>query len=122
MKLQLIQIIDRGIPNKERLHLRVLEDANLSYYIVFATTYLSPQAISNLQRHAYWFAPKNVKAGDEVVLYTGSGSPSESKIALGLPGRTAHFFFWGLPNTVWNVTGDCAVLLELNSWQTSKYE
>jgi hypothetical protein len=117
MKLEIVKILDRAVANKERLWLKVLADTDLKYFIVFDTTYTSDTSISNLQRHAFWFKPKQVKAGDYVVLYSKEGTPSEHANE---NGTTTHFFFWGLKNTVWNDTGDCAVLFEVNNWQTSK--
>jgi hypothetical protein len=119
MKLQIIKIIDRGIPHQERIWFRVLGEIDLSYFIVFDTTYLTPNSISNIQRHAYWFAPKQVKSGDYVILYTGLGTPTESK---NNDGSTNHFLYWGIDKTIWNKSGDCAVLFELNSWETSANE
>lgn len=119
MRLQIIGIVNRGAPNQERVHLRVLADTNLSYYVVLDTTYVSPTAISNLLRHAYWFPSQQVKAGDNVVLYSGVGANKSLPNPLG---GTNHFFYWGLTQTVWNNTGDCAVLMELSNWQTSRYE
>lgn len=117
MKIEIIDILDRSVANKERLWLKVLSNTDLQYFIVFDTTYTSENSISNLQRHAYWFKPKQVKAGDYVVLYTRNGSPSQ---VTNENGTTTHFLFWGLKNTVWNNSKDCAVLFELNFWQTSK--
>jgi len=119
MRLEIIKMLDRGIPNKERLWLRVLADCDLTYFIVFDTTYTSANSISNVQRHAHWFTPKKVRTGDYVILYTGRGNPSESK---NNDGSTNHFLFWGLDRTIWNRQGDCAVLFEVNSWMTSRYE
>jgi len=119
MKLEIINISERGVANKERIWFRVLADCDLSYFIVFDTTYSSPSSISNLQRHAHWFSPKKVKSGDYVILYTCPGIPTESK---NNDGSTNHFLYWGIDKTIWNKEGDCAVLFELNSWQTSKFE
>ncbi len=119
MKLEIADIIDRGIPNKERLWLRVKADADLIYYAVLATEYLAEHAISSVPRHVYWFVKKDVKAGDYVVLYTGKGTASETSNQAG--GKT-YFLFWGLGTTIWNKAADCAVLYEINSWETSKYQ
>jgi hypothetical protein len=119
MKLQIVRIADRGVATQERLHLRALADTNLAYFIVFDTTYTNPNSISNLQRHAFWFPSQLVKAGDNVVLITGPGTPTQRRDPSGV---TNHFFHWGLSNTVWNNTGDCAVLFEVASWQTSIFE
>lgn len=119
MKLQIVGLVDRGKGRMERLQLRAVTDANLSFYIVFDTTYTSPTAISNKQRHAFWFPATQVRAGDHIVLYTGPGQPSANRNP---DGTTSHFFFWGLEKTVWNNTGDCAVLFEVNTWQASRFE
>lgn len=119
MKMEIIKIIDRGAAKKERLYLRVLADCDLTYFVVFDTIYLSQNSISSFQKHAYWFEPKKVKSGDYIILYTSIGKSSETK---NNDGSTNHFLYWGLDYTLWNKEGDCAVLFELSSWQTSKYE
>ena len=119
MKLQVIGIVNRGKPRQESIQLRVLVDTNLSYYLVLDTTYVSPTSISNLHRHAFWFPPTPVKAGDIVILYTCNGVNQSARNTYG---GTTHSFFWGLNKTVWNNTGDCGVLMELTTWNTSKYE
>ena len=119
MKLQIVRIADRGIANKERLHLQVLVETNLSFYIVFNTMYDNPNAISNTPKNVYWFPSTIVKPGDQVVLYSGFGQNKAERASNGI---TNHFFYWGQKNTQWNTYGDCAVLLEVNSWQTSPLE
>src|SRR5262245_45754753 len=117
MKLEIVGIIDRRDRQNERLWLKAIADLNLAYYVVFDSTYTSTTSISNKMRHAYWFASQQIRAGDHVVLYTRQGNASQSRNA---DGTTSHFLFWGAENTVWNNTGDCAVLFEVNTWQTSK--
>lgn len=119
MRIKIVKILDRAVANKERLWLKVLQDTDMQYYIVFDTTYTSQKAISNLQRHAYWFDSKQVRSGDTVVLYTRKGVPSSSQNS---DGTKNHFFYWGLDSTIWNNTGDCAVLFEITNWTTSPYE
>lgn len=119
MKLEIIKIIDRGIADKERLWLRVLADTDLTYNIVFDTTYTSENSISNVQRHAHWFKPRKVITGDYVILYTKKGTDSSSK---NNDGSTNHFLYWGLDNTIWNKEGDCAVVFEVNTWKTTVFE
>ena len=121
MKLKLITIADRGVvrdtANRERLHLSVLADTNLVYYAVFDTKY-APAGLQVFQipKHTYWFSSHAVKAGDNVVLYTGPGVPIVQKRP---DGGTNHFFYWGMERTLWNQPGDCAVVVELNAWEAS---
>jgi hypothetical protein len=119
MKLQIVSIADKGVANKERLHLNVIAEANLYFYVVFATIYNNPQSISSSPKQTYWFPSTLVKPGEQVMLYSGFGQ-NRSEPAQG--GKTNHFFYWGQKETLWGNYGDCAVLLELNSWQTSPLE
>ena len=119
MRLQLVGTMNRNKSNQEHIHLQVIVDTDLCYYVVLDTTYMSPTSISSGIRHAFWFPATPVKAGDSVFLYTGSGT----NYSIHNPhGGRSHFFYWGLKQTIWNNTGDCGVLMELSTWRTSKYE
>jgi ABC-type nitrate/sulfonate/bicarbonate transport system permease component len=117
MRLQFITIANKGIPNQERIHLRVVSDANLSYYVVI----LSILAPGNLQsvyagmRVAFWFPTHIVRTGDNVVLYTGQGTQTSNARS---DGGTDHFFYWGLNSTMFNTPSACAVVMESSGWQT----
>jgi hypothetical protein len=105
------------VPNNERLHLSALVDATLSYYIVLKSTLVSIDSVTNGNLLSYWFPAVQVKAGDQIILYTKKGTNSAEKVA---SGHTNYFFYWGLSNTLWNTPNDCAVLIETNEWATSK--
>src|SRR5512139_4111797 len=98
MRLQIVRIADRGVPNKERLHLSVLQDTNLSYFVVLLSAYGSPNNVTNGALPAFWFSETSVRAGDQVILHSGSGTYS-SRVEHN--GSTVHFFYWGQPKTVW---------------------
>lgn len=116
MKLKIIAITDRGVPYKERLHLSALAQANLSFYAVISTTRISPTAISTAAQHFHWWNAYLVNPGDNIILYTCPGEPT----ARSRPdGGKNHFFYWGLPNVIWKDPNACAVVLELQNWETS---
>jgi hypothetical protein len=117
MKVEIHSLENRGDQNEERIWLKVNEDCNLTYYIISDTTYTSSNSISNKLRHIYWFAPKEVKAGDWVLLHTKNGTNSESN---NKAGTKTHIYYWGLNRPVWNDDGDCGVLFELKTWMTKK--
>ena len=117
MRLKVITIADRGVPNKERLHLSALVDANLVNYAIFDTVRMGDgSVIASIPRHAYWFTPSLVRAGDNVVVYTGPGVATKNARA---NGGTDYFFFWGLKQTIWSDPKSCAVVLEVADWATS---
>lgn len=117
MKLKIEQIADRGVPNLERLHLRVLEQTNLSYHVVLSSYYIG-EAIYNGGHAGFWFPSIEVKPGDNVIVYTRSGVYEAPKDSL-IPIERNFFFYWGLPQTLWNNMDACAVVLDLIGWQTS---
>ena len=118
MKIGIVDILDHGAPNKERLVLKVFFNFNLSYCVILNSTYASSNTISNYPKGSFWFPPKDVKAGDLVVVYSGSGVSSEVK---NQDGSTSYFFYWGSLSTLWNQPNDCAAVLEIQTWQTTKY-
>ncbi|MGE8343373.1 MAG: hypothetical protein ACN6OI_20275 [Flavobacterium sp.] len=118
MDLQIDKVIDYGTQSSERILLNVIADCNLKYYILADTTYTDATHISNKLRHMYWFTPKDVKKGDKIVIYTKNGSDTKTSINNGL--NTTYTFYWDLKNSVWNNTGDSAILFNLNTWKTTK--
>jgi hypothetical protein len=125
MKIDIVQIADRGVPNQERLHLRVNADTDLSFYAVIATslsagTLLTPPSIYAGAKPCFWFNRQSVKAGDGVILYTGSGKPNSTPT--GLLFGTNYFFYWGLPATLWGDPQTRAVLFEIQEWATGPQE
>jgi hypothetical protein len=118
MKMKITRVVDKGTHDSERVEFTVLEDCKLKYYQIIDTTYLSENTISNKMRHMHWFYDQDLKAGDEVWLYTKSGKDKSEPINRGK--NTRYIRFWKLDNSVWNNTGDAAVLFELNTWQTHK--
>lgn len=116
MKIEIVQVIDYGSHNSERVILRVLENCNLHFYILTDTSFTDATHISNKLRHMHWFSNQEVNQGDEVILYTKSGTNTSIPIN---GGARRHTVYWGLGNSVWNNTGDAAILFEVNRWGTT---
>ena len=122
MKVQIVRIADRGVPTKERLHLRAEADVDIGQYLVFHTGFVAPDStnIATPPKHVFWFRASVIKAGDNVVLYTtrvGLASSEERP-----DGGKNHFFYWGLPQPVWADQEQCATVLEIKDWATTKRE
>ncbi|WON94316.1 MULTISPECIES: hypothetical protein [Bacteroidota] len=118
MKLKINQVVDFGTLDSERVELSVLEDTNLYYFIISDTTYLDEGKISNKMRHTFWFKPQQVNKGDEVVLYSKVGIKRSTDINGGK--NKKYHIYWDLKSSVWNNSGDAAVLFELKTWKTTK--
>jgi hypothetical protein len=117
MNLKVDQIIDYGTHNSERVLLSVTGDCSLHYYLLADTTYTDDTHISNKLRHFYWFPAQEVKVGDKIILYTKPGTNSNRKLP---NGNTEYTYYWGLGNSVWNNTGDAAILFHIDNWKTTK--
>lgn len=104
--LKIISINNSGNLQDEHVYLKAETDCNLGDYLLTDSTYGSNEAPSNKLRHVFFFPVLVVKKGEYVVLWTRKGNYSVN------PATTAkspqHNVFWGLQETVWNVTGDKA--------------
>lgn len=114
MKIKIHSIENKGNLEKEVIWLDVLEDCDLSYYMVCDSTYTSDNRLSNEHRHAYWFPPIAAKKGDWLALHTKDGKNDTRSNDRGT--MTRHFY-WKLGRTIWNKDGDCAVLFQLTTWR-----
>ncbi|WP_312716756.1 hypothetical protein [Sphingobacterium multivorum] len=118
MKLKIEKVVDFGTLDSERVELSVLEDTNLHYFIIVDTTYLAEDKISNKMIHTFWFKPQQVNKGDEVVLYSKVGIKRSTDINGGK--NKKYHIYWDLKSSVWNNSGDAAVLFEVKAWKTTK--
>jgi len=115
MNIKLVGIFDRGNLDKERIHFIALSDLSLSYYAVFSTFYTGQNQIQALDKNCYWFPPKNIRANENIVLYTKAGQTLEQKKE---NGDVHHFYYRGLRVPVFQNPNACAVIFELKTWIT----
>lgn len=115
MKLELKGIIDRGVPNKERVLLAVLLPGDLSFYTLLHTVAADAYTVRPGAHPAYWFPGKTVSLGDQIIVYSGPGSDNSVRRP---DGGTNHFFYWGLNQTIWQDPTSRVVLFEHQTWET----
>lgn len=106
----------------ERVHFRALFDIDLQFYALLDTEYqlfqLFGSSVFNGQKSCFWFPPKVVRAGENVVIYTRAGVPNVENRK---DNSVFHFYFRGLPNPIYQPVSKCAVLFEINSWITTPW-
>lgn len=120
MRIEIGEIKNRGNHSEERVIFKALEDIDISYYYIMHTVYTDEgKKIVTKPLHTYWPQARSVKANDLIVLYTKSG---EYSFKLNDDKTTSHFFYWGIPNSIYNSKNDCVVVLEIVHWRTSKWE
>ena len=113
MKLEIRSFGDSGNYTDERIGFLARQACNLKFYAVYHTS-KTEIGFYNRPKHVFWFYPKDVKAGDEVVLYTKKGMDSSMQ----KDGHTVHFIYWGLDESILGEK-DCIVLSEINDWNVS---
>ena len=115
MRLKLVSFGDAGNLTDERIGFRVLQSCNLKFFVVYHTS-VSDNGFYNRPKHVFWFYPKDVDAGDEVVLYTKEGIDSTEEKG----DHKVHFIYWKLTEPIVN-KGDCIVLSEVQDWSVSSF-
>ncbi len=113
MNIEIKSIADKGDLKKERLVLRVKQDANVGYFLMLRTGFSGGQMTTGVT-HTFWFPDKDVKAGDLVVLYSKAGTANEKVLDRG---AKAHFFYWGQSSALWGTDDRGAVLVHAPDWQ-----
>jgi len=101
---------------RERIILKAREATDLGSYAVFAARPSEESVASGDVPYVFWFPDRELKAGDLVVLYTKSGSPSEKKNE---GGATTYFYYWGLDKPIWADSAYRAVLVNTPLWEIS---
>jgi len=114
MMLRIVKVKDAGVLKKERVILEVTRDTDVGRYLLCDTTFDEKGKISNLLRHTFWFPDKLVKKGDYVAVYSAVGEDTEFQ---NTGKSTTHVFYWGLDVTVWNKSGDGAILFRAGDWE-----
>lgn len=110
MKIEFKSFGDAGNISEERIGFRVMESCDLKFFVV-SHTKKAGNGFYNRPEHVFWFYPKSVAVGDEVVLYTKEGTDNIEE----REGHTVHFIYWGLKESILG-KDDCIVLSEINDW------
>ncbi len=116
MKLKIIGIRDAGKLQDERVLFEAEGDGNVGRYIVMISRLIGENTISSRVQHPYWFADKEVKSGDLVVLYTKIGQ--YNSVENNNKSRS-HFFYQGLEAPLHASADSCVVLMDTAPWSFS---
>lgn len=116
MNLEIISIEGSGDLERERVVCRATKDADVGNYAVFMGRAAEDDGrfLSGAVPSAFWFADKEIKAGDLVVLYTKRGKTSSKTNE---KGRTSYFYYWGKDTPQWS-ENTVAALVETSDWET----
>ncbi|EKS28470.1 hypothetical protein [Afipia felis] len=117
MKLAIFKVESAGSFDRERIVVKVTENADLGDYMILMADPISPDLIAGgAIPYTFWFDAKNVKKGDLVVLYSKEGTSSEKTNP---NGSTSYFFYWGLKQASWPKYR--AVLAEISDYDFQEF-
>lgn len=97
-EITILDVIDRGVANMERIALRINANVNMGQYGLMIGVRSQDGAAWPLADNFYWFGEGLVVPGDWIFVYTGPGQPRKEK----LPNVEQHIYsvHWGRKNTV----------------------
>jgi hypothetical protein len=72
--LELVAVVGRGVPNEERVCLKVRRRVNLTGYLLIVGVSIQERDVLPLNDHLMWFGSRIVEAGSWVLIYTGAGT------------------------------------------------
>lgn len=112
-ELQLIGVLDPGVPGKERIVLKVEQKIDIGWYAIVVAIRGQPSGHSTPMRdNMYWIGSGSVEPNDWFFLYTGSGTQTTIP-ADGVHGKL-FIEFWGRPQTIFHDSLLIPVLWRLN--------
>ena len=112
-ELEVIAILERGVPNDECIAIRANERTNLGQYGVMLGFYSQHNATLPFRDNLFWFGDGFIEKDDWVFIYTGIGEPRKSKTKNGA--NNIYTIFWGREKTVFANTNIVPLLFRVDA-------
>jgi hypothetical protein len=110
--LRLLTVLDRGLPNKERVVFRSYAAVNLQNYIVGLGVTTDDVLVTPLSGYIYYFEDVVVPAQSWIIVYTGSGQKQVSTMPE--PHEIAFTYHWGSPSVLFTEPGVVPILFRVS--------
>jgi hypothetical protein len=99
-EIEIFGVYDRGVPNEERIALRVKRQINLRDYLMILGVPISEQLAFPLEGNLYHFSSELVDSPAWIFFYTGTGERRITReVQTGEPAIVIH---WGKQYTILN--------------------
>lgn len=117
--LQIVDVLDHGVPNLERIAIFVKEPCDLSEYCLLLGFPAVDGTTTPIRDHMLWFGHGYVNAGDWVIVYTATGSTTITpngamKAGTSIQPRVINIH-WGKNHTVFQNRAVTPMLIRLNA-------
>lgn len=112
--LELISVVDRGVPNHERVNLRVNSRVFLGEYFIYAGISLPNNRALPLPNVSLWLGDDTIDTASWVVIYTG---PGESKLTTQMKDtkEPVIVLHWNCPTTIFQGQTIVPVLIKIDT-------
>lgn len=115
-ELSIIDVLDRGVPNKECIAIHVETPLNMAQYGLMLGASIAYDGMATPIRDIFfWFGEGAVKKGDWIFVYTGSGTPTTSPTSDNLSSR--YTLYWNRPYTLFHNSNLVPVLFRMDGVQ-----
>ena len=99
-ELTLLGVVDRNVPNQERIVLRPTEATNLAQFGLLIALRLENGSTIPLRDSFFWFGETVVSPPSWIVVFTGTGQAEELEIPE--TKQKVHVLYWGRAQTVFS--------------------
>lgn len=116
--LRLVDVVDHGKPNLERVAIYVEKPCELAEYCLFLTMSMSTEPVAPIRDHMLWFGIGSVNRGDWIFVYTASGTTTISDNPHGqYAGSSSKIIniHWGKDHTVFQNRAVNPVLVKISA-------
>lgn len=97
-EITIMGVLDRGIPNKECIALRIERHLNIAQYgLVLGTTIEGTAMAVPIRDSFFWFGEALLAHGDWIFIYTGSGQNTQTRSIDNT--YTNYTLYWNRPYT-----------------------
>lgn len=97
-ELRVVDVLDRGKPNKECVAIQVNQALNIGRYGIMLGSHVEGNGAIPYCDQLYWFGGGFVEAGDWIFVYTSSGKPRQALQQNGV--NRTYTVYWGRPATM----------------------
>lgn len=116
-ELNLIAVVDRGVPNQERIVLRANANVNLAQYALILT-YQPDNLSTPINDNFLWLSDMAIDAGTWIFVYTSPGQPRFTVTEN--TNEPAYILHWGRRNIVFSDPNLVPVLFQLGAMDSGK--
>jgi hypothetical protein len=113
MNLEILEVLDRGNLEKERIAFRSVADLDIGQYAIFCA-YRNEGGVTAFVPTSYWFPDHPVKAGDSLLVYTKLG---DNRFATEDGPDRVHHLFWNRSRALWGENNYVPVLILIAEWK-----